>query len=419
MEKKEVKKEEKEKKVRNRNKNDKNMHEKNVFNIQEVVIIMIVTAICSITMTIKVTFVNNNSSQKIKTEAELSELIDVYNSIKKEYYKEVDKKELVDSAIEGMLDYLDDPYTVLLNEVESDNLNKELDGKYVGLGAEIASSDGSFIVNKVYDNSPAMVAGMKEKDIITKIRNDSLSGVDINDLAGKLKAKNGDKVPITVKRNGVEIVLNVTIGNVEIQSVSYKVVKNNNKNIASISIKTFAKNTFEQFKKVCDNFEKDNIDGIIIDLRGNTGGHLTVSQSIAELFLNKNDIIYKLSNKNGVTEVKNVKNKKVNKPVVLIVNGQTASASEILTAALKENINAEVVGIKTYGKGKVQKIQKLSNGLTVKYTVQNWLTPSGKEIDKNGIEPTIEEKMNDEYNQNPIIENDNQYKKALEIISNK
>ena len=407
------------KKESNENFTDKK-NKKTNYNLAEVIIIMVITAICAITITIKVTVTVNNTSEKIKTEAELSELIDVYNSIKSDYYEEVDKKELITAAIDGMLEVLDDPYTVLLSESETDNLNKELDGEYIGLGAEIASyTDGSFVINRVYDNSPAFNAGLKEKDILLKIKDEELTGKKLSDIASKLKSKNGDNIDVVIKRNGKEIKLNVTIGKVEIKSVSYEIINNADKKIAYIKIATFAKNTFEQFKDVCNNLKNDGISGIIIDLRGNTGGHLTIAQSIAELFLNKNDIIYKLSNKNGIQEIKNKKDKQINLQVVLLVNEQTASASEILTAALKENLNSPVVGMKTYGKGKVQKMQTLPSGGTVKYTIQNWLTPKGVEIDKNGISPTVEVKIDDKYKENPVKENDNQYKKALEIILNK
>ena len=397
---------------------EKNIRKKTNFNLAEVIVIMIITAICAITITIKVTFTINNTSEKIKNEAELSEVIDVYNSIKNEYYEEVDKKELITAAIDGMLDVLDDPYTVLLSENEADNLNKELDGEYVGFGAEIAAySDGSFVVNKIYDNSPASKAGIKPNDTLLKINNESLSGKKITELAEKFKVKEDTTLKVTIKRDGKEQTIDVKIGKVEIPSVFYEIIKSNNKQIALINIKTFAKNTYEQFKKAYDDLKK--IDGIIIDLRGNTGGHLTVAQSIAELFVNKGDIIYKLSNKVGVKEIKSSKEKVINQKVVLLVNEQTASASEILTAALKENVKSDVVGTKTFGKGKVQKMQTLSSGKTVKYTIQNWLTPSGEEIDKNGILPTYEVKLSDNYKKNPIRENDNQYKKALNLLVGK
>lgn len=411
--------------ITKRIKKDKDMSKqfkkkKNVFNLAEVILIMVITSICVITITIKVSFSVNKTSQKIKTEAELSELIDIYNSINNDYYEEIDKKQLITAAIDGMLDVLDDPYTVYMDETETDNFNKELDGEYVGLGAEIASySDGNYIINKVYDNSPASKAGLKQNDKLLKINGENISGVKIGELSSKLKVKEGTKITITVKRDEKELNLDTLIGKVEIQSVSYELIKTNNKNIAYVKITTFAKNTFEQFKKVSNNFEQDKIDGIVIDLRNNTGGHLTIAQSILELFLNKGDVLYKLSNKNGIKSVKSTKEKIINQNVVLLVNEQTASASEILTAALKENLNSDVVGVKTYGKGKVQKIQKLSNGSTVKYTIQNWLTPKGDAIDKNGIQPTIEIKLDEVYKNNPVKENDNQYKKAIEIASQK
>ena len=398
---------------------EKSIKKKSSYNLAEVIVIMIITAICTITVTIRVVFKINNTSEKIKSEAELSELIDVYNSIKNDYFEEVDKKELITAAIDGMLDVLDDPYTVLLSETETENMNKELDGEYIGLGAEIMSyTDGTFVINKVYENSPAYKAGIKAKDQLLKIGEDKLTGLKLDEVAKKLKVSDGTKIKVVVMRDKKELVLDVTIGKVQIPSVTYELTKKDDKNIALLKITAFAKNTAEQFKTISKNFDKDKIDGIIIDLRGNTGGHLAVAQSIAEMFLYKGDIIYKLSSKDGIKEVKNTKDKTIKQDVVVLVNEQTASASEILTAALRDNLNVEVVGTKTYGKGKVQKYQTLPSGNTVKYTIQNWLTPKGEEIDKNGIVPTTEVKLSEEYKKNPIIDNDNQYKKALEIITN-
>ena len=405
-------------KVEEKHKEEKKVEKKkNTFNLIEVIIIMIITSICSITLTIKVSYTLNNTAKKIKTEAELSELINVYNSINDEYYEQVDKKALINSAISGMLGNLNDPYTVLLSETESENLNKELEGEYVGLGAEIKSfTDGTFLINKVYSGSPAEKAGLKEKDKLLVISGTDLSGKKIDDLSKLLKVTSGTEIEIVVERNNEKITVKATIGKVELPSVQYEIIEGKNGKASYIKISTFAKNTLTQFKNALEKSEVKNTGIIILDLRGNTGGHLTVAESIAGMFLKKNDVIYQLKNKNDSKKVTNSKDGTIKAKVVVLADSQTASASEILIAALKDNLNIDVVGTKTFGKGKVQKVKELPSGSTIKYTVQSWLTPKGEEIDGNGILPTVEVEQSQEYKTNPSFDNDLQYKKALDIL---
>ena len=163
--------------------------------------------------------------------------------------------------------------------------------------------------------------------------------------------------------------------------------------------------------------EESGIDSLILDLRGNSGGYLTTVKSIAELFLNKNDIIYQLDTKGKIEKVINKKAPTIKLKTAVLVNKASASASEILTAALKENLSSPVIGVTTYGKGKVQKTRTLSSGAMIKYTIQNWLTPEGNEIEGKGVAPTDEVELDEKHYVNPTDENDNQLQKALEIMS--
>lgn len=388
------------------------------FNLLEVIIIMIITAVCAITITIKVSYVINKTPKKIMAEAELVELVETYESIVDDYYEDVDKNELIDAAISGMIEYLDDPYSTYLDEYKSASFNEELEGEYVGMGGEITfSKEGKIYITKIFENSPAASAGLKVKDVITKIDGKSVEGMNLNEVSDLIKGKSGTKVELTILREGKEETIEVTRGKVDIESVTSKIISKGDKKIGVINISVFANNTYDQFVKVEKELEESGIDSLILDLRGNSGGYLTTVKSIAELFLNKNDIIYQLDTKGKIEKVINKKAPTIKLKTAVLVNKASASASEILTAALKENLSSPVIGVTTYGKGKVQKTRTLSSGAMIKYTIQNWLTPEGNEIEGKGVAPTDEVELDEKYYVNPTDENDNQLQKALEIMS--
>lgn len=390
---------------------------KNKYNIIEVVIIMIITAICSILITIKATYINKSTKKDIVNRADLSELIETYNSIVDEYYTDVNKAELIDAAIEGMVEYLGDPYSAYMDEKTKEAFNEELEGEYVGMGAEIVLKNNNVYINKVFKNSPAQKVGIKANDIIKKVANEEVSKLTLEQISSKIKGIPGTKVKVVIERNKKQIEYEITRAKVDIESVTSQIINKNNKKIGLIVINTFANNTYQQFKTVEKELEDKKVDSLIVDLRGNSGGYLATVQSIAELFLEKGQVIYQLEVKDKITKVKAETDKKIKLKTVVLVNGGSASASEILAATLKENYGSEIIGTKTFGKGKVQKAQTLTSGAMIKYTIQNWLTPTGKQIDGVGIKPTIEIKLNESYFKNPSNETDNQLQKAIEIIS--
>ncbi|MDD6879411.1 MAG: S41 family peptidase [bacterium] len=325
----------------------------------------------------------------------------------------------MDAAIEGMVGCLDDPYSMYISSEESESFSEELNGEYVGIGARIIKkNDGDFIVYEIFDNSPAYKSGLKKDDQIIKINGENVSDKSSTDLVSLIKNVDNSNVEITVKRNNEELKFNIKTGSVDLPSVEYRIINNNDSSIAVINISVFAANTYKQFNEAVNKIGNEKIDGLIIDLRGNTGGYLTVAQSIIEMFVNNGDIMYQLDTKGKVSKIVNRKEPIIKYKTVLLVNKTTASASEILTASLKENLGSEVIGVTTYGKGKVQKFRTLSNGSMIKYTIQNWLTPSGKEIDGNGIKPTIEVELNKDFLYDKSDEKDNQLQQAIKTIVN-
>ena len=222
---------------------------------------------------------------------------------------------------------------------------------------------------------------------------------------------------LKIQRDEEEFSLNIKKGKVELSSTTSKVIERDGKKIGYIKLSIFAANTYNQFKKDFSNLEKQEIDSLIIDVRDNTGGHLTEVNKILSLFLSKDKIIYRMQKNNGKA-VKYYSNGSITKkyPIVFISNNNTASASEVFILGLKENINAKVVGEKTYGKGTVQELIELSNGDKYKITTKRWLSPKGNWVnDTKGIAPDVEVKLSDNYLKNPVETNDNQLEEAIKL----
>lgn len=391
---------------------------KKEFNLVEVIVIMIITSICVSIVAIIVSFTVNRKTRSFKTDSQLVEFATMYQRINDEYYDKIDKEELIGSAIEGMVDYLDDPYTVYYSKTESQKINKELDGEYIGIGVEIKlnkTNDGinQYVINKVFDNSPAQKAGVCENDILVKINNQTIEKKSIDEVSKLVQGKKNTKLKLTLERKNNQINVEILSSKVDMPSVSYRKVNKNGKNIGVVSISVFAENTSNQFKKIAKNFEEEKLDGLILDLRSNTGGYLKTAEEILDMFLNKGDTLYQLNSKGKTNKIVNKRSRSINLKTVVLVNAKTASAAEIVTASLKENLNCAIVGTKTYGKGKVQRTRILSNGSMIKYTTQNWLTPKGNKIDGEGITPTVEVKLTKDYINAPSDATDSQFQEAI------
>ena len=289
-----------------------------------------------------------------------------------------------------MYSYLEDDYSVYMNKDITDSLQEQLNGKYTGIGVEITlTKDKEIIINQVFSNSPASDAGLKKGDILLKLDDVNLKDKEFKYMSNTIKNGKKDKYTITYKRNNKEYKTTLTRRDVTIESVKSEV----HDNVGYIKIETFSATTSELVKKSLDGFGK-NVNSLVIDVRDNTGGYLSAAYSTASLFLKKNSVVYQLKDKNSkITkyEAKNGVYRKFDK-VAILINGYSASASEVLTLALKDNLNASVVGIKSFGKGTVQETEILSSGAMVKYTSAYWLGPKGESINEKGIEPDIEEK---------------------------
>ena len=348
---------------------------------------------------------------------ELAKFVDAYEAIVDNYYKEVDKDKLVESAINGMVSSIGDEYTSYSDKDVTDNFNETVNGKYMGIGALIMKSENDLVIYKVFEDSPSYRAGLKDGDIILKLDDKDTKDMSVNDIASIVKNDTNKEVKLLVKRGEENLDITIVKDMVELPVVSGKVINHNDKKIGYISLSIFSSVASEQFNKELVKLEKEGISGLVIDVRGNSGGYLTTVTDIASYFLKKGDIIYKLEVNDKVTVRKDKTKESRDYPVAVLIDKNSASASEILASSIKESYNGYVVGTNSYGKGTVQQTLVLSDGSMIKYTIEKWLTPLGNWINEEGVIPTNYVELSSEYLNNPVFENDNQLNKALELVS--
>ncbi len=342
----------------------------------------------------------------------LDEFIATYNDILNNYYEPVDGDKLLEAGINGMVNYLGDPYSTYYTPEQSQEFNEYLDGKFCGIGSEIQIDNESNYVKlvKVYENSPAAKAGLKDNDLLIKVDGVDIKGKALSDVTAIVKGEQGTVVKLTVRRDNKDFDVEVTRDFVDIISVQGEIIELQGKKIGYIDVAIFAENTDVQFEKELKKLEEEKIDALIIDLRSNTGGHLKTVTNMISLFIKKGEVIYKLKTKEVVEDFKDLTEEHRQYPIAILINEISASASEVFTAALKEQYGALVIGATSYGKGKVQKSYQLSSGAMIKFTYQEWLTPKGDYIDGKGIEPDIKI----EYKQEK--ERDSQLNRALQEL---
>ena len=391
--------------------------QKEGFSYPEIVIIMIIAILFGFLIGNVVSFSKKDGSSS-SVPSDLKEFVATYNDIVNNYYTSVNKEELIDAGIKGMINYLDDPYATYFDGTNSTTFNQTLEGNYEGIGVEVTSDNNKVKVTKVFDDTPAKKAGIKVGDYITKVNGESTEGKTLSEVVSSIKNAKSKDVEITITRDNQEKVLKVTRTTVDMPYTSSKVYEQNGKKIGYLKIEMFSNNIGKQVKKELTSLEKQKIDKLVIDVRDNPGGYLTQVTDILSLFMTKKDVIYQLQTKDKKQKVYGISSKATYKyPVTVIINENSASASEILASAFKETYGAEVVGVNSYGKGTVQKTGDLNNGDTIKYTVQKWLTPKGTWINEKGVTPTKEVKLELADGKTLTEDNDTQLKAAIELAS--
>lgn len=396
--------------------NDNKNKERELYTSKEVIIVMIFSIGIGILMCFGGISIITGKNYLAVTK-DLKKIVDTYYAIVDNYYGELDRDKLIDGAVEGMISSVGDTFTSYSDTDSTSSFDETINGSYEGIGCTVATlEDGTISVIDMFEDSPSYKAGLKVGDIILKVDGESYEGKNSNDISNYIKNSGKSKIVLTVKRDNEEKDISINLSKVEIPHVSGKVIEQDSKKIGYIKISLFASNSYKQFKNKLDELEKSNINDLIIDVRDNSGGYLSSVTDICNLFLDKGKVIYQLEDSKGKVKKKDTTKEKRKYDIVVLINGGSASASEILASAIKESYGGDIVGTNSYGKGTVQQTKKLLDGSMIKYTTQKWLTPDGNSINEVGVTPTKVVELNEEYFNNPTTENDNQLQEAIKLI---
>ena len=393
--------------------------EKRKFTTSETILLVVMSLMIGLAIGGLLSKTNIITKKYVVSDENLQEFITNYEYILNNYYEQIDERDLINSAIDGMMSSLNDPYSVYLNEKETENFSISLNGKYEGIGVQVTKDEqtGYIRIAAVFKNSPASEAGVKPGDLIKKIDGVDVSKYDVSEFSDMIKNSDKNDFELTILRNEKELKININRSVVTLDSVFSKIYEEQDKKIGYIYIGIFANNTYFQFKDILDELEKEKIDALIIDVRGNTGGHLTAVDSILDIFLTDKQKMYGFDQNGSISYIYGTGENKKTYEIVLLGDETSASASEVLISSLMENLGSKFFGKKTYGKGTVQELVTLSDGTQYKLTVKKWLTPKGNWInDTNGIVPTEEIELDEKYFSSLSDADDTQLNYAIDYL---
>ena len=387
------------------------------FNLLSVIIVICITSIISgLTTGVIVTNSYKNNLgltyEDLVNDESLNEFLEVYSSIINNYYEDVDTSAMIDSAVDGMLDYLGESYTTYLDKDATEELEERLSGSYRGIGIAVANK----VIQSITSGTPAAESGVQVGDIITGVDGVDVTQKSNEELTDLIKETDKDSIKLTVQRGEETLTFDIGLATIPISAVNYQMLENN---VGYLQMEIFSATLDEQVANALDDLENQGMQKLIIDLRNNTGGYLESAEATASLFLEKGKLIYSLENKDATAEYYDKTDENTSYPIVILINGQSASAAEILAAALKDSYGAVLVGEKSYGKGKVQQTYNLSDGSMAKYTSARWLRPNGDCIDGVGLMPDYIANLTYTYDDTGKINGtiDTQLNKAIEVIS--
>ncbi|MFF2286735.1 lmo1851 family serine protease [Peribacillus butanolivorans] len=341
--------------------------------------------------------------------SEFEKLYSTYDTIKDNYYEEIDQDKLVDGAINGMIKALDDPYSAYMDKKEASSFQESISSSFEGIGAEIQEQDGKIMVVSPIKGSPAEKAGIKPNDIILSVDGKSVEGLSSSEAVLKIRGEKGTKVELSISRAGESEPIDLTIkrDTIPIETVYSEMLDDG---VAKIQVTSFSEHTVQELETALNDMSKKDMKGLILDLRGNPGGLLDEAIDMASLFVPNGEVVLQVEDRSGKKVVHKSKNNgELKIPVVVLIDDGSASASEIVAAAVSESADIPLIGVKSFGKGTVQTAEPFDDGSNFKYTAAKWLTPEGNWIHKKGIKPDIKVNLPD-YASLPYISPDKELK---------
>jgi len=346
------------------------------------------------------------------TPSEWSKLELVYQMLESSYYEEIDREKLLDGAIRGMVSALGDPYTTYMNAEEAEQFTASVDGTFSGIGAEVTMLDGQVTVVSALKDSPAERAGIMAKDIIVSVNSESLSGLTLNEAVAKIRGPKGTQAKLGIVREGHDGVLEIIVvrDDIDLETVFSRMVA---PGVGLIELRQFVQNSDQRFMEELEHLREQGMKGLIIDVRNNPGGYLYSVIDLLDNLLSEGQTIVQVENRGGETQVTAATGSGIDLPIAVLINEGSASASEILAAALQENGRAKLFGMQTFGKGTVQSTytKGFQDGSNMKITIAKWLTPKGNFINGVGVKPDVEVQLPDYFNvmslpKNQVFEQD-------------
>ena len=330
---------------------------------------------------------------------EMFQIEKVFYYLKQNYLdKNITNEQLIQGALKGMAESIGDPYTTYLVNDETAQLDETVNGAFGGIGAELKSDQSRVVISTTMEGSPSQQVGLQADDVITKVNGEDMTGKTISEVVKKVRGEVGTDVVLTIERAGTSLEVKLTRASIAINTVKAELDKED-ASIGHVRITSFAKNTAEELEKAVKDLTEKGAKSFVFDVRYNPGGLLDQAYKVANMFLKDGEPIVQVEDRFGEKKIYKASSSigefKITQPYVLLVNEGSASASEILAAAIKEGAGGQIVGTKTYGKGTVQSVVDITDNSELKYTNAKWLTPKGNWIHKEGVTPTKEVNLPD------------------------
>lgn len=324
--------------------------------------------------------------QTSTTQLDLSSVEETYRALEQNYDGELDTAKLIDGASRGLVAAAGDEYTVFMSADEAEEFNNQLGGTISGIGAEIGVRNDQPTILRLLDNAPAQDAGLKALDVIVGVDGQSTKGMSAADTAERIRGEEGTTVKVTVQRDDEIEEFAITRAQVSDASVTSRV----DGDVGYIKIRRFDEDTADLTRRAAEQIKAAGVDGVVLDLRDNGGGYLEQAQRVAGIWLDDKLVVTERKNNTETDQLNSLGSPVLDgMRTVVLVNGSSASASEIVAGALRDHDAAELVGEKTFGKGTVQQVIDLSDGRQLKVTIARWFTPEGVNLSENGLEPDV------------------------------